>query len=220
MPPTRSRLRPVTRAFWSASSRTWDDVLADPSVAVHVDALADWLATSVVPSALVVDLGCGTGNHRAALAGRGLRAIGVDSSPGMLRRAAAKPGLSLVSADLSVPLPFADAALDGAISVFAAQFLDLPPFLAEIRRVVRPGGAVVVEIPHLTARRTVRDLSWRYRAFRMFKNASAAVGLRTGVVRRHSPDDLRDALAGAGFDELDTKTTGNSFATLARVTAA
>jgi SAM-dependent methyltransferase len=214
------RLHSIARAFWSASSRTWDDALADPSIAGHVDDLAGWLAAAVRPEGWIADLGCGTGNHRAALAGRGLQVVGVDGSPGMLHRAATKQRGGLVQADLSVTLPFTDGALDGAISVFAAQFLDLSPFVAEIRRVVRPGGAVLVEIPQVTARRSVRSLSWRYRAFRVVKNAVAAVGLRTGVIRRHSAEDLRNALERAGLEELDTKTTGNSFAVLARVAAA
>jgi demethylmenaquinone methyltransferase/2-methoxy-6-polyprenyl-1,4-benzoquinol methylase len=91
------------------------------------------------PSALVLDVGCGTGDLARSLTSGGHRAVGVDLSFGML--AAARPGRApLVQADAAA-LPFASASVDGVISGFAVRnFADLPGVLAELARVLRPGG--------------------------------------------------------------------------------
>ena len=99
-------------------------------------------ALGLPAGARVVDLACGTGDLCRELAGRGLRPIGVDLSYGML--AAARTGAPLAQADaLRLPLP--DGALDGATCGFALRNLaSLPPFFAELARVVRPGGRIAL----------------------------------------------------------------------------
>jgi demethylmenaquinone methyltransferase/2-methoxy-6-polyprenyl-1,4-benzoquinol methylase len=88
--------------------------------------------------ARVADLACGTGDLCSELARSGYRAVGFDFSHGML--ANATTGAPLVQADVLV-LPLADASLDGSTCGFALRnVVDLPAFLAEVARVVRPGG--------------------------------------------------------------------------------
>jgi SAM-dependent methyltransferase len=202
------RTRRLEQAFWTAHSRTWDDALADDDLARHVDHLAAWLAAAIRPAGVVVDLGCGTGNHATALARRGLSVIGVDLSPGMLGRARGKaPHIALVRADLAAALPLAPASVDGVLSVYAAQFLDLGPFFGSVRTVLRPGGSLLVEVPRPDTQTKARaHLPARHRAFQRVKQVAQVVGTRAGVVRRHTPEQIRTALAGAGFtldrDEL------------------
>jgi demethylmenaquinone methyltransferase/2-methoxy-6-polyprenyl-1,4-benzoquinol methylase len=90
--------------------------------------------------AIVVDLACGTGDLCRELATQGFRPIGVDLSFGML--AAAHTTAPLVHGDaLRLPLP--DASIDGITCGFALRnFASLPPFFAELARVVRPGGRI------------------------------------------------------------------------------
>lgn len=92
--------------------------------------------------ATVVDLACGTGDLCRELATQGLRAIGADLSFGML--AAARTEAPLVQGDaLRLPLP--PGAVDGVTCGFALRnFAGLPPFFAELARVVRPGGRVAL----------------------------------------------------------------------------
>ena len=104
--------------------------------------------------ARVLDLGVGTGRELSALLDAGYAPTGVDVSPAMLercrRRARAVP---LVEADFwSAPLPFAGASFDAAIALHGT--LAHPPdarapaaLAAELARVVRPGGALFVEVP-------------------------------------------------------------------------
>jgi demethylmenaquinone methyltransferase/2-methoxy-6-polyprenyl-1,4-benzoquinol methylase len=90
----------------------------------------------------VLDLACGTGDLCRELAAAHLAPIGVDLSFGML--AAARTDAPLVHGD-ALRLPVPDASVDGVTCGFALRNLTaLPPFFAELARVVRPGGRVAL----------------------------------------------------------------------------
>jgi SAM-dependent methyltransferase len=98
---------------------------------------------------IVLDLGCGTGNAAMIAVGRGARVTGVDPSPRLLdvaRATAAAAGLDaefiLGSAD-NLPVP--DGSVDAIGSVFGVIFAPDPAAAAaEIARVLRPGGRIVL----------------------------------------------------------------------------
>jgi demethylmenaquinone methyltransferase / 2-methoxy-6-polyprenyl-1,4-benzoquinol methylase len=99
-------------------------------------------ALALAPGSTVVDLACGTGDLCRELAAQGLAPIGVDLSFGML--AAARTTAPLVHGDaLRLPLP--PGAADGVTCGFALRnFESLPPFFAELARLVRPGGRIAL----------------------------------------------------------------------------
>jgi demethylmenaquinone methyltransferase/2-methoxy-6-polyprenyl-1,4-benzoquinol methylase len=109
----------------------------------------------------VLDVCCGTGDlARALLARRGRRVIACDFSSAMLARARSKLGRALRAGRASVleadalRLPFADGSVDAAASAFGLRNLEDPARgLAEMVRVVRPGGRVVVLEFHAPAGR-------------------------------------------------------------------
>jgi demethylmenaquinone methyltransferase / 2-methoxy-6-polyprenyl-1,4-benzoquinol methylase len=89
---------------------------------------------------VVLDLACGTGDMCIDLEDAGHRPVGVDLSYGML--AAARADAPLVHGD-ALHLPFPDGSLDGVTCGFALRnFVSLPPVLAELARVLRPGGRI------------------------------------------------------------------------------
>ena len=91
---------------------------------------------------VVLDLACGTGDLCNTLSAAGYRPIGVDLSYGMLANATTSS--PLVHGD-ALRLPVPDGAVDGVTCGFALRnFVDLGPFLAELRRVVRPGGRIAL----------------------------------------------------------------------------
>lgn len=99
-------------------------------------------ALGLAQGATVVDLACGTGDLCRELSTQGLRPIGADLSFGML--AAARTDAPLLQGDaLRLPLP--DASVDGVTCGFALRnFASLPPFFAELSRIVRPGGRIAL----------------------------------------------------------------------------
>src|ERR1700712_3078584 len=99
----------------------------------------------VGPGTRALDVATGTGDLAIELASRGGEVIGSDFSDGMLAKARVKaPGLRWEQAD-ALALPYADDRFDAATVGFGARnFSDLDRGLAEMARVVRPGGRVVV----------------------------------------------------------------------------
>lgn len=106
----------------------------------------------------VLEVGCGTGLllHRAGAFAR--RAIGIDLSGGMLAKAAAR-GLTVAQAS-ATQLPIATASVDVAYSFkVLAHIPDIAGALAEMARVVRPGGWVIAEFYNARSiRRLVKAL--------------------------------------------------------------
>ena len=89
---------------------------------------------------LILDLAAGTGDLCRDLRAAGHWPVGMDLSFGML--AAARTTAPLVQAD-ALRLPVPDGRVDGVTSGFALRnFVDLGAFLAEVARVVRPGGRI------------------------------------------------------------------------------
>ena len=99
----------------------------------------------------ILDVGCGAGPLLAALRERGAIVTGVDSSAKMLELARQRlgDGADLHLADLSSPLPFPDGAFDDVIACLVLHYLeDWTAPLAELRRVLTPGGRLIVAVNH------------------------------------------------------------------------
>ena len=95
----------------------------------------------------VLDVGCGNGRYLAELRTRGHRGFvcGADLSDGMLRSARPAAGADPLLVSDAQSLPFASESFDVALMMHMLYHVpDRPKALAEIRRVVRPGGAVLV----------------------------------------------------------------------------
>ncbi len=91
----------------------------------------------------LLDLACGTGDIAFAAADRGAAAIGLDITPRMLQLAKRKPGavrVPFVVGDMAA-LPVADAAFQIVTTGYGLRNVpDLPRAIAEISRVLAPGG--------------------------------------------------------------------------------
>lgn len=104
------------------------------------------VARSMAPSPgqLALDLACGTGDLALALARGGGLVIGVDFTLAMLVRAVRRSaGRVLWAGGDAMCLPFADRSFDGVTVAFGLRnFANLDRGLAEVLRVLRPGGRV------------------------------------------------------------------------------
>jgi SAM-dependent methyltransferase len=97
----------------------------------------------------VLDLACGWGRHMRLLRDAGHQVVGVDLSHALLRRAG---GGAAVAADMRA-LPFSDATFDVVLNLATSLGLfledhDVVSTLREARRVLRPGGRLVIEGMH------------------------------------------------------------------------
>ncbi|MER7330255.1 MULTISPECIES: class I SAM-dependent methyltransferase [unclassified Micromonospora] len=118
----------------------------NPEVPATYRAVADDFRVRV--DGLVLDLGCGPGRDLAFLADLGLAGVGLDLSAGMLARARARVGVPLVQGDL-LRLPFRSGTLGGvwcSASLLHLPKADAPAALADVRRVLRPGGPLLLSL--------------------------------------------------------------------------
>ncbi len=98
-------------------------------------------------AARVLDIGCGNGALLAQLSERVALGAGVDASPAMVRvaeqRNAGRENLTFHPID-GPALPFADDSFDVAVSLLSFRYLDWDPLMAELGRVLAPGGRLLV----------------------------------------------------------------------------
>lgn len=101
------------------------------------------------PAGAVLDLGCGEGRAGRELLKLGYRVIGADRSPTLARAAAAScQAMPVVLADAAA-LPFADHSTDLVVACMSLMDMDdFPGAVAEIGRVLRPGGTLCMAVVH------------------------------------------------------------------------
>jgi ubiquinone/menaquinone biosynthesis C-methylase UbiE len=161
-------------------TQTWDEFFSDFYLRAYAederqgDAEAQALAAVRLAGCReggdVLDVPCGFGRHAVPLARAGYRVVGVDRSEALLaearRRAAdGRPRAEFVRADYR-DLPQKDESFDAAVNLFTSLgYLgdeEDVGVLAEIRRVLRPGGRLVIETTHRDLLvRDARDQVWQ-----------------------------------------------------------
>ncbi|TVP63226.1 MAG: class I SAM-dependent methyltransferase [Nitriliruptor sp.] len=144
------------RRYFEAAAERYDEEDFTQATDAEVAQLRSLL--DLLPGQRVLDIGCGTGRHAVPLATLGLQVTGVDLSPAMLERAAARAAaagveLDLITADarhLPDHLGGFDVALclcEGAFCLVADGVEPLAhdrAVLASIHRALRPGGRLVL----------------------------------------------------------------------------
>ena len=143
---------PLARFEPSPSSDKGYDEVADLYDAVFEDFRVRedewrWISARIPEGATVLDLGCGNGALLNALAPLIERGIGVDASAPMLERARhrARHEKNLEFRTIDGPqIPLDDASVDVVLCVLAWRYLDWDPMTEEIKRVLRPGGRLLL----------------------------------------------------------------------------
>ena len=135
--------------WWNPRSRTFRSLHRVNEFRTAL--LDDWLGLELT-GRRAVDLGCGGGLLSAHVVKRGAQLVGFDLSHASLKTAASKLGAHFARADVQ-RLPVADASIDIALAADVLEHVpDVDTTLAEIARVLRPGGALYVNTINRTRR--------------------------------------------------------------------
>ncbi|HTN26064.1 MAG TPA: class I SAM-dependent methyltransferase [Solirubrobacteraceae bacterium] len=190
----------------------WEAVPAD-AVPERFTLRRAFLLAHVAAGTTVLDLGCGAGEFSAELAAAGATPVAVDVAAEALRRARERlPGLDARRWADGRPLPLDDNSVD---AVWAGEVIehvaDVAPWLSEVRRVLRPGGALLLTTPD-HGRRTLLALALSPRRF------AAHFEPRADHVRFFSRRTLGALLDDLGFDVAELRSRKATI--LARATRA
>jgi demethylmenaquinone methyltransferase/2-methoxy-6-polyprenyl-1,4-benzoquinol methylase len=201
------------RAMFDRIARVYDLLNSVMTAGLHHvwrERAADIAA--VGPGDRVLDVATGTGDLAIELrrrVGDGGEVVGLDFSESMLELARRKAPEIRFEQGNALELPYADGEFAAATVGFGARnFSDLRRGLAEMRRVVRPGGRVVV-LEMTTPQRP--PLSWFFRLWfdrvvpvlgRLAGDPDAYTYLPSSVRRFPAPSDLGGELAAAGLTDV------------------
>jgi malonyl-CoA O-methyltransferase len=177
----------AAREAYRLWAESWD---SDPSAIVALESrhLTPWLAN--LRGRRVLDISCGTGRWLEHAARQGAEIVGLDFSPEMLARAAAKagPACRLAVAD-AVRLPVPDACADVVLCTLSLGHVRYAgTVIAEMARAARPGGVAIVTDFHPEAFRR----GWK----RTFKSGGKTYEVENFY---HSLEFLVDAASRCGL---------------------
>lgn len=150
----------------------------------------------------ILDAGCGSGPLSEALRAEGAVVTGLDASAAMVDLARKRLGedVEVHVADLAGPLPFADAEFDDVVASLVLHYLeDWTGPLAELRRVLKPGGRLIVSVIHPAVYAIVYPDA-DYFALTQYSEDYVMGGQRVVMTYWHRPlHAVTDAFAAAGF---------------------
>jgi 2-polyprenyl-3-methyl-5-hydroxy-6-metoxy-1,4-benzoquinol methylase len=162
-----------------------------------------FLLSHIDPLSRVLDVGCGEGRFSAELAQAGMTVVGVDVAEEPLRRARARhPLLDLRIVPAEDRWPLAAASFD---VVWAGETIehiaDTGGWLSEVRRVLRPGGRLLLSTP-AHGRLTMLWCALSGRAF------DAHFDPRSDHLRFYTRRTLERLLADLGFADIEVREAG------------
>jgi 2-polyprenyl-3-methyl-5-hydroxy-6-metoxy-1,4-benzoquinol methylase len=163
----------------------------------------DFLLAAVQRGEHVLDVGCGEGHFAAALAAAGATVLAVDVAEEPLRRLREQhPGVEARLVPAEDAWPLSDASFD---AVWAGEVIehvaDTAGWLSEVRRVLRPGGRLLVSTP-ATSRPMLVWLAVSRRAF------AARMNPLGDHLRFYSAATLSGLLAKFGFEQISVRAAG------------
>lgn len=156
-----------------------------------------------------VEIGCGAGRLTAPLAGDFQRVIGLDVSQDMIDRAAAHTPSNVVFHQVDGPvIPMGDGEVDAVFSIHVFQHLEsrvvLAAYLSEARRVLRPGGTVMLHIDIASAppagRSRLRLAAELWRSRRALRRGQEHTAVR---MKQYRFEDVFWLLTHAGFTDVE-----------------
>ncbi len=161
---------------------------------------------TVAPRLHILDVGCGPGQTLDGFSRRQLCVHGIDVSPEMIAAASRRHPEDQYHIGDATALPFADASMDVTLCLGVLEYVPEPQqVLMELRRVLRPGGRLIVSFPNRMSafRRLSRvETAVERRLLQLVRRGDGATRVAERPKYRHRHWSLREALGllnAAGF---------------------
>jgi SAM-dependent methyltransferase len=139
----------VSDDLWEDHAEWWIDGFtegADPEYSEQILPLA---VAELAGFDRVLDVGCGDGQISRLLAAEGAAVVGVDPTWNQIRVAAERGGGAVFARSGAAELPFAAGSFDAAVACLVFEHIDdVDGAIAEVARVVRPGGRFAFFLNH------------------------------------------------------------------------
>jgi len=198
----------VVQAHFDAVSRQWaarydgpPRRMSDLDLQLRRETARRWLQghTAAAERPLhVLDVGCGPGQTLDGFSRRQLRVHGIDVSPEMIAAASRRHPEDEYHVGDATALPFADASMDVTLCLGVLEYVPEPQqVLMELRRVLRPGGRLIVSFPNRMSvfRRLSRvETAVERRLLQLVRRGDGATRVAKRPKYRHRHWSLREAL--------------------------
>lgn len=146
-------------AFHDAKAQAWEGLYRSRGFRMRRRVISGFLQPHVGTGDRWLDAGCGTGTLSRDLAVAGGEVVGVDASSAMVEMAMKllhesndRLGCRFEKVESIEHLPFGDASFDGVLCSSVIEYVDDPAMaVAELGRVLKPGGRLLVTVPNSQA---------------------------------------------------------------------
>jgi len=201
---------------WDSSAQAWIAGMGSSGDPTRVDVLDAPMLAALPQTGEVLDIGCGEGRFCRMMRAQGLKTVGLDPTVALLARARQLDAGGDYVEGRGEALPFDDARFDAVVSYLSLiDIADFRAAIAEMVRVLRPGGVINIANlhPHATARPadfSPQESSWIAREGKpavyamddmMLERANEVAWSGVRIVNYHRPlSAYVQAFLGAGME--------------------
>lgn len=134
---------------WETHAGWWQQYFTDGADPEYVEQILPLAGTHLREAGLVLDLGCGEGQLARHVTAPGTRVVGLDAADAQLRVARERGGGPEYVRASALAVPLRDGVVDAVVACLVMEHVeDLDGAVAEVTRVLRPGGRFVMFINH------------------------------------------------------------------------